>query len=725
MATVPVTGQIPEKATAPREGRKRRPSGEAPPLPHDVQRSGRFLVWIFGGVFLLLVFVVATNSGDAFDRAESDVLRAFADVRTPFLTSLAKGINVALGSLGVVQVARWVTILVLLAFKRFRHLFVYLASLMIVGWLATNIALFFARARPTGVSIIGGWAGSSLPSRPMAGVAVTLLGIIYALVPPGRSRTVAKWCATPVMLVLAAARMYLAVDHPTDVAIGLALGISVPVVLFRIFTPNEIFPVTYKRGRAAHLDVGGPRGAAIRSALEDQLGLQVTEMKPFGLAGSGGSTPLRLTLADGRRVFAKLYAKNHLRADRWYKLGRTLRYGRLEDEASFSTVRRLIQYEDYMLRVMSDAGLSTPLPYGIVEITPEREYVIVMEFFDGSSELIDVEMTDELMDNALRLIRRLWDEGLAHRDIKPSNLLANGDDVHLIDVAFAQIRPSPWRQAVDLANIMLVLALKAEPETVYEHALRYFTPEEISEAFAATHGVTIPSQSRGLMKKDHRDLVEKFRELAPAHRPISIQRWSPRRIALTVAVLFAAFLGTQLIVASAVGVGLLTPPDVTQASYALVVRTPECGKSFGEQLVLMAQSVPSATQLPCVTSLPAGWSYRGAEIQSGSTHMIFDSDRAGLAALAVDLRSTCDTSGSTQLSTPDEPGTSQFEKVGALEDRYVGTRYYTFPGGCAIYNFDFRTDGGSSLAKEISLGVGFESRDSVAARYLRQTHLDF
>ena len=87
---------------------------------------------------------------------------------------------------------------------------------------------------------------------------------------------------------------------------------------------NEAYLVTYRRGRAAHLDVGGARGAAIRRALSDQLGLVVTEVKPFGLAGSAGSTPLRITVAGDplRQLFGKLYAQSHLRSDRWYKLGR-------------------------------------------------------------------------------------------------------------------------------------------------------------------------------------------------------------------------------------------------------------------------------------------------------------------------------------------------------------------------------------------------------------------
>ena len=92
--------------------------------------------------------------------------------------------------------------------------------------------------------------------------------------------------------------------------------------------------------------------------------MAVEEVKPFGLAGSAGSTPLRISVKGDPDswLFAKLYARNHLRADRWYKLGRELLYGRLEDEKPFNTVRRLVQQEDYALRLCRDAGLPTPGP---------------------------------------------------------------------------------------------------------------------------------------------------------------------------------------------------------------------------------------------------------------------------------------------------------------------------------------------------------------------------
>ena len=311
---------------------------------------------------------------------------------------------------------------------------------------------------------------------------IFLMGAVYCLVVPGRPRAYAKAAVAVLVAAFCLARLYLAVDHPDDVLFGVALGVAIPVTAFRYFTPNEIFPVVYRRGRAAHVDVSGRRGDAIRLAIHDQLGLTVLEVKPVGLESSAGSTPLRLRVEGGpdEYVFAKLYTKGHVRADRWYKLWRTILYGSLEDEHPFQTVRRLAEYEDYALRLLRDAGIRTARPYGIVEITPEREYMVVTEFFAGAVEIGEADVDDEVIDQGLRLIRQLWDAGIAHRDIKPGNLMVRDGELLLIDVGFAQVRPSPWRQAVDLGNMMLVLAVRSDPDRVYQRALRYFTPAELS-----------------------------------------------------------------------------------------------------------------------------------------------------------------------------------------------------------------------------------------------------
>jgi hypothetical protein len=116
-----------------------------------------------------------------------------------------------------------------------------------------------------------------------------------------------------------------------------------------------------------------------------------------------------------------------------------------------------------------------------------------------------------------------------------------------VDVFFVQIRPSPWRQAVDLGNMMLTLALRTDVGCVYERALRYFSPAELAEAFAATRGVASPTQVRSEMKADGRDLLEGFRRLAPERAPIPIQRWSLRRGMVIAGVVSAAVVAIAIV----------------------------------------------------------------------------------------------------------------------------------------------------------------------------------
>ena len=554
-------GQIaPVLSTTP-VGRRRRPSGEPPPLPRHIDRSTKVYAALVGAGLVLWGALSVQPGMAAITALDLGVLRLVHELRTDFVTSAMLAVQ-ALGSQWTIRVVAWSTIAFLLAFRRFQHLAAYLAVVLAGSLIMSAAILAVGRMRPVGTEILGRWSGYAHPSQRLGLLALSLAGATYTLLPAGMWRRRGVLGAAAALALLAAANLYLGVDHPTDVFGALALGWALPVVCFRIAVPEEVFPVAYRQGRRAHLDVGGRRGQAVKQALDYQLGLDVVALEPFALEGSAGSTPLRLRTRGPEGgaetvLFGKLYATNHLRSDRWYKLGRTILYGRLEDEKPFSTVRRLVEYEDHMLRLLRDAGLPTPTPYGFVEITPEREYVIVTGFFEGAEEMGNTPLDDGVIDEGLQIVRRLWDAGVAHRDIKPSNILIQDGHVRLIDVAFATVRPTPWRQAVDLANMMLTLALSSTPERVYERALRYFAPEDIAEAFAASRGITIPTQLRARLKQDGRDLARAFCALAPARPPVPIQLWSVRRLGLSLAVLALSGLGMLLVVTYLDVAGLL------------------------------------------------------------------------------------------------------------------------------------------------------------------------
>jgi tRNA A-37 threonylcarbamoyl transferase component Bud32 len=696
-----------------RSPRRRRPSGQPPPLPHHLQITG--VGWLTAAVALVALSLLVFGGGlrgpaVTVTVVDDAVVRWLGGLQLPGLLGAMRAVA-ALGSWTAINLLLWGLLLALLILRRVRHLLVVLFAWILEGVVVQILlAPMLRRPRPFGVELRTDWTAWALPSAQMAALAVVVVGILYSLVPEGRWRHIGKWVATGFIALAATAHLHLGIEAPTDVLVGVAIGVAIPLLGFRLFAPSQVFPVSYRRGRSAHLDVGGARGQAIRQALQDQLGLVVDEVEPFGLAGSAGSTPLRITVKGDppTTLFGKLYARSHLRADRWYKLGRELLYGRLEDEKPFNTVRRLVQQEDYALQKLYLAGLPTPRPYGVVELTPEREYLLVSEFFAGATELGEAQVDERVIDDGLGIIRSLWDAGLAHRDIKPANLLVRDGRMLLIDVAFTELRPTPWRQAVDLANMMLCLGLRSSAEQVYRRALRQFSVEEISEGFAAARGLALPSQLRRMLRERGRDLHAEFLRLLPARpRPIRIQRWSARRI------------GLLLLVASLTALLAVLFPMVLvnndQTTTLLNVSSLDCDQP--EPLWLQAQAVPSASLVPCVSSLPAGWRLVDAS-EGPSPSAVRDGwSRFTLAkylvgSLDVRLSATCDLTGATQRPS-DQPGAQRYERTDQGSSGPAATWYTVFPGGCVTAQLDGTGATDPAFATEASSIVDFTTRHAL------------
>ena len=182
-------GNVPAQRTA----RQRRPTGAPPPLPHPVRVSTT--AWLVLAVVIVsCAFVISAHTPwlGLGDRTNTRFLRLLAEVRTPWLTDVARGIKVVGSGWGVTVLGLSVVALTMI-FRRWRHLLVFLGSLFFLEIVGQWIYFGLSRPRPYGISIISGWGGYSAPSPPVAVLTLFLMGAVYCLVVPGRPRAWANW----------------------------------------------------------------------------------------------------------------------------------------------------------------------------------------------------------------------------------------------------------------------------------------------------------------------------------------------------------------------------------------------------------------------------------------------------------------------------------------------------------------------------------------------------
>jgi hypothetical protein len=149
-------------------------------------------------------------------------------------------------------------------------------------------------------------------------------------------------------------------------------------------------------------------------------------------------------------------------------------------------------------------------------------------------------------------------------------------------------------------------------------------------------------------------------------------------------------------------------------------REPSCryqGRAGTALMLLIAEAVPTASQLPCLELKPAGWTVSDVFVRNGRVRFALNSDRVGQGAVQVVLEQFCDLGRATRVPS-DHPGTRRYQEVISIDPgrRYRGAVHYLFPGGCVTYRLDFRSDEQARPLGEVSLALGFVTRDA-----LRQT----
>jgi len=138
-------------------------------------------------------------------------------------------------------------------------------------------------------------------------------------------------------------------------------------------------------------------------------------------------------------------------------------------------------------------------------------------------------------------------------------------------------------------------------------------------------------------------------------------------------------------------------------------------------VVLMAQSVPTATWVPCLkTALPLGWGFHHLDARDAGSRFWLNSDRDGQQAIEVRLDASCDTAGSTEIPT-DREGLKRYERVTLTTPRFEGERYYVFEGGCITFVFRLNGDSRGEPLALATQSIGAISRADLLGQVRKES----
>jgi hypothetical protein len=137
---------------------------------------------------------------------------------------------------------------------------------------------------------------------------------------------------------------------------------------------------------------------------------------------------------------------------------------------------------------------------------------------------------------------------------------------------------------------------------------------------------------------------------------------------------------------------------------------PGCGDPL--RLAIIAQSVPSASYLPCLGDLPQGWEASGFDPSRGGTSFLLNSDRSPGRPVTVELTATCWTGGASPTPAP-APGVLAYTRLDSVRPRFAGRLYQVFSGGCVTYTFDFATGSQIALTEQFESAVRLYPRQQL------------
>lgn len=365
----------------------------------------------------------------------------------------------------------------------------------IAWYMAKFVKALVERGRPGDVletvRLFGGevFGGFGFPSG-HATVAAACATILYFQV----DRKYRKYLLWLVFLV-GLSRMYLGAHFPLDIIGGWALGAMIGAGLSLFFG-------------SSNKDISAVQ---IKAVLRKK-GYPMQSVR-FANVDARGSRPLFMTDSDGKQYFAKIFGVQEHAADWLFKIYRFFRFKNFQAEEPYINSRRNIEMESFASLWAKQAGVRVPVIVDVLKI--RNSWMLIQERLDAIPLSEHGQLRQKTLVDAWQQVARLHAANVAHRDLRAANLMVDKQgDPWIIDFGFAEVAPRKQRQYMDIAELLMSMALVVGVKRTLDAALPVIGADKMirvlpylrREVFSGATAKAIKD-----LKQDHKSILEEMK----------------------------------------------------------------------------------------------------------------------------------------------------------------------------------------------------------------------
>lgn len=227
---------------------------------------------------------------------------------------------------------------------------------------------------------------------------------------------------------------------------------------------------------------------SVHLIMVENFGVRKIKVIPVGDEGSRLSIPIKITgvnvTGEPRRYFAKIIGSSDMMTEKTIQFMKNL-YLHTESRTPLfgftHSAEAMARYQyDTMTRI-GDLGIPTAKPLGIFAL-PGGLWLLLTEYLEFPKLTTVKELSEEQLEEAVRSIHLLHENGIFHGDIKPENFLFK-DKVFILDVGnFHEDAPIKEKKGYDLSCLMMSFLEHFPPEKVLTITAKYYSKRDLKKA---------------------------------------------------------------------------------------------------------------------------------------------------------------------------------------------------------------------------------------------------